>query len=194
MVDKIDRPDPPPAYVVREPTESKRDKPKEERRQEDLPTFQRKEADPYHGKFQADAPSKTFKVPFSEIGQFHFLRAVPRHGVPIVDANLIWKDGTKLPGVSFLLKNWQDFMKIKNLKSGEAIPISFWNYGGDPIEITVRSITTSGPWNMRNIEKQKTEAKSAPQKVTLPWWRNRLSFYGLGALALITLILFLLFR
>ncbi len=154
MVEKIDRPEAPPAYAVREPTESKRDKPKEERRQEDLPTFQRQGADPYRGKFQSEAPSKTFKVPLEEIGRLNFLRAVPRHGVPMADADLVWKDGTKIPGVSFLIKNWQDFMKLKNLKSGEPIPADFWNYGGNFLEITMRSTNVSGPWRLKEIENE----------------------------------------
>src|SRR3989338_1255915 len=160
MVYKVDRPEAPPPYAVSRTTETKRDKPQDERRQEDLPTFKKKEEDLYREKFQSEALSKNYRLPLNEIGQFIFVRATPRHGVPMADAELILKDGKKIVGVSFLVKNWQDFLRIKNLKTGQVIPPEFWNYGGTHIEITVRSVSTSGSWNLREMQK---ENKPLPQ-------------------------------
>lgn len=196
MVDKVDRPDAPPPYMVRSPTETKKDKPKEERQQEDLPTFQRsKEEALYREKFQGETgTSKTAKVVLEEIDGLLFKRAIPRHGIPMADADLVWKSGQKLEGVSFLLKNWQDFMQLKNLKAGEKIPPPFWNFGGTHLEITIRSTHTSGPWSFKEIE---AEAKATVQPVaTPPWWQNKKVVLGFcfGALAAAILLILLLSR
>lgn len=193
MVDRVDKPDAPPAYLVKSPTEAKKDKPKEERRQEDLPTFQRgKEEALYREKFQGETSGlKTVKVALAELQGFLFKRATPRHGVPMVDADLIWKDGKQLAGVSFLLKNWQDFMRIKNLKAGEPIPAPFWNYGGSELEITIRTAQISGPWNLREMEAESVQ----PARITkLPWWKNKKIILGgsLTVLGIVIVILLLL--
>lgn len=186
MVDKVDRPEAPPAYQVRSPTETKKDKPKEERRQEDLPTFKKQdEAALYREKFQQDASIlKTVKIPFEEIQAFLFKKAIPRHGAPMADAELVLKDGKKIANVGFLLRGWQDFMKIKNLKPGEMIPPEFWNYQGPQVEITIRSIATSGLWNLREIENEKEPPEAALPKKKIPPWQ----YAVLGAAVLAVLV------
>lgn len=191
MVDRVDKPDAPPPYRVAQTTEAKKDKPQDERRQEDLPTFKQKEKEEslYREKFQSEAMSKTFRIPLEEIGRLHFVRATPRHGVPMADAELVAKDGKKIPGVSFLLKNWQDFMRIKNIKTGEAIPEEFWNYGKTHLEITIRSVTTSGPWNLRDIEKQREEEPvPIPKGFKKPSW-STIGFIAFGLMGLAALLL-----
>lgn len=190
MVDKVDRPDAPPAYAVRAPTESKRDKPKEERRQEDLPTFKKRdEADLYREKFQQETGAiKTVKVPAAEIQAFLFKKAIPRQGSPMADAELVLKEGKKILNVGFLLKGWQEFMKIKNLKPGEVIPPEFWNYQGPQVEITIRSITTSGPWNLREIEPE--AAVPHPEKKKIPPWQY--AVLGAAALAVVSAMIWLM--
>lgn len=195
MVEKVDRPDAPPPYRVNAPGETKQDKPKEERRQEDQPTFKQQQDEAlYREKFQGEsAPAKTFKIPISDIGKLSFVRALPRQGVPIADANLIWKDGKKLEGVSFLIKNWQDFMRLKNLRAGEAIPEPFWNYQGEQLEVTLRGVRSSGPWNMRAIEPKPAEVPR-PASSTAAIWRQPW-VWGCaagGVLLLILLIFFLM--
>ncbi|MBI4124778.1 MAG: hypothetical protein HY466_02465 [Deltaproteobacteria bacterium] len=172
MVHRIDdKPEVPPAYTVKAPTESKKDKPREERRQEDLPTFKKQdEAALYREKFQQDASIlKTVKIPAADIQSFLFKKAIPRHGAPMVDTELVLKDGKKIANVGFLLKGWQDFMRIKNLKPGEPVPEEFWNYQGPQVEITIRSITTSGPWNLREIERGQGAAPADKKKTISAW-------------------------
>lgn len=193
MVDRVDKPEAPPPYRVTQTTEAKKDKPQDERRQEDLPTFKQKDKGEnlYREKFQSEASSKTFKVPLNEIQRLLFLRAVPRHGVPMVDADLIGRDGKKIPSISFLLKNWQDFMQIKKLKAGETIPPPFWSYGGTHIEVTMRSISTSGPWNLREIEKQREKEPLAVAKgFKKPSW-STIGFIAFGLMGLAALLLYL---
>ncbi len=175
MVDKVDRPEAPPPYAVTHTTETKRDKPQDQKRQEDLPTFKKKEEDLYREKFQSEVLSKNYRLPLNEIEQLLFIHATPRHGVPMADAELILKDGKKITGVSFLLKNWQDFMQIKNIKTGQAIPQEFWNYSGTDLEITVKSVSTSGSWNLREIQKEAPPPtlQTAPNRIWIgfkKWW------------------------
>ncbi|OGQ47910.1 MAG: hypothetical protein A3H42_01355 [Deltaproteobacteria bacterium RIFCSPLOWO2_02_FULL_46_8] len=156
MVDKIDKPDAPSPYAVGGTTEAKKDKPRDQQNQEDLPTFKRQNPNLYREKFQGElGVSKTVKVPLDQIDKILFRRATPYHGVPTAEANLVWKDGRTTEGVSFRIKNWQDFLKIKNLKQGEMIPPPFWNFGGEELEIIIVKMgTTSGSWDVREIQKQ----------------------------------------
>ncbi len=155
MVDKIDRPDAPSPYAVTGTTETKRDKPQDQRGQEDLPTFKQTGPSLYKEKFQSESSViKTVLVPLSDIDSLKFRRATPRQGAPTVEADLILKDGKTLEGISFLLKNWQDFLQIKNFKIGDKILPAFWNHGGKNLEITLRPVATSGPWHLKEIQSQ----------------------------------------
>lgn len=155
MVDRIDKPDAPPSYMVKSPTETKKDKPKEQKGQEDLPTFQHSKQSLYQEKFQGSSDAlKTIQVPIAEIRKLVFHRATPHLGVPTAVADLVWKDGKVLEGASFLLRNWQDFLKIKNLKPGEPIPEPYWNFRGEVLEVTLRQkIQTSGSINLKELER-----------------------------------------
>lgn len=180
MVDKIDKPEAPSPYRVEATTQSKEDKQKEENRQEDLPTFKKQESTLYREKFQSEMqPAQTFKVPLEHIKELVFRRALPRHGVPTVEADLIWSDGKKTEGISFLLKRWQDFMLLKNLKPGTAIPNQFWGTPPD-LEVTVRPLTPSGLWHLKTLEetsskttKLEKETKSVQLFKKLKWMNEQ---------------------
>lgn len=195
MVDKIDKPEAPSPYAIGATKETKRDKPREEGGQEDLPTFKREDSSLYREKFQKEpGTSKTVKVAVVHIEKLLFRRATPHHGVPTAEANLVWKDGRTTDGVNFRIQNWQDFLKIKNLKQGEIIPPPFWNYGGEELEITIVKLgTTSGSWNLRELQRedQKPKRRHKPFLNAVrginPWMA------GLCFLAFITLFLLGLF-
>lgn len=172
MVDKIDKPDAPSPYAVGGTTETKRDKPRDQQNQEDLPTFKQQNPNLYREKFQGElGTSKTVKVSLDQIDKILFRRATPYHGIPTAEANLVWKDGRTTEGVSFRIQNWQDFLKIKNLKQGEMIPPPFWNFGGKELEIIIVKMgTTSGSWNVREIQKQ--EIQKQKPKTTIQNWRD----------------------
>ena len=165
MVDKIDKPEAPPPYAIGSTTETKRDKPQDQKGQEDLPTFQKENHSLYREKFQESGGAlKTIRVPLNEIAKLLFRRTTPRHGSPTAEADLVWRDGKVTEGVSFLLQNWQDFLKIKNLKVGETVPEIFWQQGITHLEVTIWQAAGSGPWNLREIEKQKREAWEAKKQ------------------------------
>lgn len=190
MVDKVDKPTPPPAYAVTGATGTKQDKPREERGQEDLPTFQRQKSSPFSEKFQGQGGyTKTVYVPLRQIQQLQYKRATPRQGIPTADADLSLRDGTKLENVSFLLHNWQDFMQIKNLKPGEIIPENFWQTGGDRLEVTVRSVNTSGPWNLKEIEEE-SQSPTGPDPDRAQKLKKWIG-WGIAGLVLVGIILIL---
>lgn len=205
MVDKVDKPDAPKPYTVQSPNETKRDKPKDQQAQEDLPTFKQQEQSLYEEKFRSGPGTfRTFNVPINRITKFLYRRAVPHHGTPTVIADLYWKDGRKTEGVNFLLKGWQEFLTIKNLKFGDIIPPEFWNYHKPHIEITVRQKEHTGSsWNLRAMEKKKGAGpKTAPSKpkfslkIFLSKNRKTLvrrSLYAFGILITLSVLLFILF-
>lgn len=195
MVDRVDKPDRTTSYGVKGPTETKKEKPREEHRQEDLPTFKQKEHSVYEEKFQSgSAPLKTVRVPLDRIQKMIFRRAVPFHGNPMAEADLIWKDGRATESVTFLLRNWQDFLKIKNLKSGETLDPAYWSSPSGHLEVTLwKKTTTSGSWNLRELQTPKTEPAAAPKKWWWKkWWLERHVVTGLavvGGVLLLTLLI-----
>lgn len=194
MVDKIDKPDRTTAYGVKGPTETKKEKPREEHRQEDLPTFKQKEHSLYEEKFQSGlTPLKTIRVPLDRIEKILFRRAVPFHGNPMAEADLIWKDGRATESVTFLLRNWQDFLRIKNLRSGEILEPSYWSSPGGHLEVTLwKKTSTSGSWNLREMPPQKSEAPEGKKK---NWWQERPFIIGsavVGGILILALLIFLI--
>lgn len=194
MVDKIDRPEAPPAYAITGTTETKRDKPQDQKGQEDLPTFQKENPSLFKEKFQGGAGvGKTIHLPISEIRMFKFRRAVPRHGAPVVEADLVLKDGKMVEGISFLLQHLQDFLKIKNLRIGDPIPDIFWKKG-ETMELTIRPPSSSGPWNLKEIQK---ESRTAPP-LSKEWeWfleNRRVLLYSAGIIGIVVILAIYLTR
>lgn len=215
MVDRVDKPDAPNPYAVPSATETKKDKPKEERRQEDLPTYQQKEDEEkralYEEKFSSSATVlKTLRVSLNRIDRLLFRRALSYRGSPTIEADLVWKDGRTTEKILFLLKSWQEFFKIQKLKSGDEISPPFWKHHPTYLEISVRQRGhTSGSWRMQQQQPSKETAKIvSTQRSETSWQRfyRRLGFwdekskrvrkttlllYGLGIL-IITIYLMIL--
>jgi len=169
MVDKIDRPDAPSPYSIKAATETKKDKPKEERSFEEKANYQQSQGNQEWEKFQTDSSlRRTVRVPMEEIEKLIYRRASPRQASPTVDADLIWKNGTVTENVSFLLKQWGDFLKLKNLTPGTPIPSVFWAHGNE-LEISIpQSRSGSGPWSLAQIEKHN---RNLPEDETSLWVR-----------------------
>lgn len=215
MVDRVDKPDAPNPYAVPSATETKKDKPKEERRQEDLPTYQQKEDEEkralYEEKFSSSATVlKTLRVSLNRVDRLLFRRALSYRGSPTIEADLVWKDGRTTEKILFLLKSWQEFFKIQKLKSGDEIPSPFWKQHPTYLEIAVRQRGhASGPWKMPQQPPSKETAQtSSTQRAETGWQRlgrhlglwdekskgirkTRLLLYGLGIL-IITIYLMIL--
>lgn len=195
MVDKIDKPDIPPLYTVKSPGETKGDKQHEERGQEDLPTFQKEQKSLYQEKFQGGlGPSQTFKVPLEKIQKMIFKRALPFHGTPTAEADLFWVDGRVSEQVSFLLRNWQDFLRLKNFRVGEMIPPTYWNYTGTELEITIRQKTqTSGSWNIQGSAPSKAPIPTPqPKSAGFKWNARKLAIAGAALLIGLSVLVYIL--
>lgn len=188
MVDKIDKPDAPSPYAVLGTTETKKDKPQDQRGQEDLPTFQKDNPSLYKEKFQAEGGvGKTIHLPVSEIKMLKFRRANPKQGAPTVEADLILNDGKMVEGVSFLLKHLQDFLKIKNLKIGDTIPDTFWKES-EILEITIRPPSTSGPWNLKEMQQTRPAPKAATKEQNWFYENRGPLLYVAGIIGLIVVL------
>lgn len=155
MVDRIDKPLKPDSYRIEQTTEPKRDKPQGDRNQHENSEFQQKQGETYEKKFASKSSrSKTFRIPTDKISHLIFRKAIPYHGAATCEVILHWKDGRVTENASFLLKNWQDFLRLKNLKLGEKVAESFWKLEKKFLEITVRQQgATSGATNLREIQK-----------------------------------------
>ena len=155
MVDRIDKPQKPDMYRVKQTTETKRDKPNSDQQQQEGSEFQRQEKKTYEKAFQTRSiRSKTFRVSVDKIGKLIFRKAIPYHGSATCEADLHWKDGRVTENIAFLLKNWQDFLRMKNLKTGTELAEVFWKTEKKILEITIRQKgATSGSLNIKEMQK-----------------------------------------
>ena len=95
----------------------------------------------------------------------HFRVFWSRQGTPAVEATLLWQDGKTTEGVTFLLARREDFLHIRHLRPGSAIPENFWRHGTH-LEMSIpQSTTTSGPWSYQEMER--VEQFSSPPLA--PW-------------------------
>lgn len=155
-------------YRVEQATETKRDKSKSGQNPQENSEFQQQRRDLFDKNFAVGSiRAKTFRIPIAKIDRLIFKRAIPYHGAANCEVNLRWKDGRVTENAGFLLKNWQDFLRLKNLKPGETVESSFWKTEKPYLEITVRQQgPTSGSLNLREI--QKLEQNAAEHVGTAP--------------------------
>ncbi|MDO8494256.1 MAG: hypothetical protein Q7S68_02855 [Deltaproteobacteria bacterium] len=188
MVDKVDKPDRPPnPYRVESSTGTKQDKPHDQQNQQDLATFQHQKKSIFSEKFQSEnVHLRSLKIPFTEIQELKFRRAMPWHGIPTAEADLVKKDGTQVAQSLFILKNWQDFMKIRSLRPGSVVPEAFWKTNEPHLEVTIRVSSGSGSWNTRQMEEAPPAVvdsnKKTPEQKTI-------LYFGIGAGILILIFL-----
>ena len=184
MVDKIDRPDPPPSYAVTASAETKKDRPHEERHpEEEIARYQKEVSSKGWEKFQAETTAiKTLLVPTRDIRQVLFHRALSRQGSLGIEARLILQDGHVFDRVIFLLPHREDFLKIRLLKSGDVLPEIFGRFGTTREVGIPQSINPRGSWRMRQIEPQQA---AKPQPAT--FWQRPLVWFTAAFVVFFTL-------
>ena len=161
MVEKIDKPDDPSPYTVTAPTETKKDKPREERNpHEEIAKYQKRSSGKEWDKFTGEMSSvRTLQIPVEEIKQLLLRRLLTRQGNPAIEAKLIWQNGSVTDAVNFLLKKREDFLKIKSLPIDAPIPEYFWK-SERYLEVSIpQRPSTSGSWSYREMEKSDSQSK-----------------------------------
>ena len=131
MVDKVDRPETPAPYVIREPSQTKEDRHQQQDQKEEAERKQRKEIEggDWRKFGKQNAIIKQLRVPRERIARCLY-RAVTLHsGIGTLMVDVMWRDGKRTRGALMLVTRLEDFIRLKKLRPGEPVPEELWAKG-----------------------------------------------------------------
>jgi len=169
MVERVSKPEAPPAYHILPAKEAKDDKSRKEQHEEGEEHYQKGEGKANWEKFRGRAMTiKPVRVPRDRIDRILFKNSILRSGVAILEGSVVWKDGRTTESALFLMAGTEDFMKLKRFRKGQVVPESFWAKGPE-IEMGIVQVESpSGSWSIREIEREAKEEKPHGRKI--PSW------------------------
>ncbi len=131
MVEKIDRPEAPPPYVIREAKQTKEDRHQQQNPKEDAEREQRKQLESGEWKKfgRQSAVIKQIRVPREKIARCHYRGVTLHSGIGTLMVDLFWKDGKRTIGALLLVTRLEDFIRLKKMKPGEQVPEELWAKG-----------------------------------------------------------------
>lgn len=175
MVEKVDKPQAPPAYQILPTKEAKDDQSRKQEQEEGEEHYQKSDVGADWGKYRGRAMTiKPVRVARDRIDRVLFRNTVLKSGMGILEASVVWKDGRTTEPVLFLLPRPEDYMKLRLMKRGQTVPDNFWAKG-DQIDMgIVQMEPQSGSWSTKDLSH---EAKA--RKAVAPLSSSLLSKIGL---------------
>jgi len=160
MVEKIDRPDAPPAYRITEAKKTDEDQHQQQDQRDDAEKKYQKQLD---GKDWTKYGRRTtvikpVRVPRERIAKCIFRSVSLYKGIGILQVKVIWKDGRTTEIALIRVPHLEDFTRLKKLSPGNEVPVEFWG-SGPQVELGIpQSISSSGPIHFDQIKRQEKES------------------------------------
>ncbi len=169
MVEKIDRPQAPPAYQVLPSKEAKEDQSRRQEYEEGEEHYQKSASSSEWGKYRGRAMTiKPVRVPRDRIAKVLYRSASLKSGMGILEATVVWKDGRTSEPVLFLIPRLEEYMKVRLLKRGQPVPENYWAKS-DPVEMgLVQMEPTSGSWEMKELRREAKTTAGPVKKGSFP--------------------------
>jgi hypothetical protein len=168
MVEKVDRPEAPAPYVVREAKQTKEDRHQQHNPREDAEREQRKQIEGKEwSKFgRQSAVIKSLRVPRERIARFLYRGATLHSGIGTLMVDVAWKDGRLTRGALMLITRLEDFMRLRKLRPGEQVPEGLWAKGPTVELGIIQRVKGGGGFPGRDIGGRKVQEKQvqAPEK------------------------------
>ena len=145
MVERINKPDARRPYKITAAKESREDQHHQQNPKEDEEKrYQKKLESKNWGKYGSrTVVIKPYRVPRSKIKQCLFRSVSLRSGVGTLETQIVWVDGRITKQALILLRTLDDFIKLKKLKPGDAVPIDIWGRE-EMLEIGIPQVLDSG--------------------------------------------------
>jgi hypothetical protein len=179
MVERIDRPEAPQPWKIKETGRTKDDRhsqQQEESKEQKKKKFEKRaEGDKWKKLGGRTMVIKPMRVPLKDIKALRYRNVTMHSGIVTLEASMEWKIGRVSDGVVVRLAGLDAYMKVKRLKIGDEVPRELWAIS-DPLEVGIpMESSSSGSFNTEEIER---EAAAARQKET-PKPRTSRSFLEL---------------
>lgn len=162
MVEKVDKPQAPPAYQILPSKEAKDDESKREQYEEGEEHYQKGGGSEQWAKYRGRAMTiKPVRVPRERIDRVLFKNTVTKSGMGILEAAVVWKDGRTTDPVLFLIPRPDEYMKIRLLKRGQVVPESYWAKGPEIEMGLVQMEPSSGSWGTKELKREAKAVRAA---------------------------------
>ncbi|MBI4366861.1 MAG: hypothetical protein HY543_08600 [Deltaproteobacteria bacterium] len=166
MVEKIDRPDPPPTYqvVATSPTKDNRGQSATPQQQEDEFSSPGTEMEwrKFHTRVQ---DRRLLRLAREEIQHAYFRHVTLKARAVILEADLILTDGRFLGGVQFLLPHLDTYLQWKGFAIGQEIPLTQM-MPGPLIEASV----PHERWPAAGVPEDSGPVRARPPAAGQAWW------------------------
>lgn len=158
MVERINKPEAPPAYEVQATKETDDDQSRREN-QEEPEGSDKKDVGTGWSKFSSrKLIVKNIKVPKNRIDKVLFRNTALRSGSCVLEAKIIWKDGRSTEPALFMMNHIENYMRLKAFKRGQIVPEDFWAVGPEIQIGVVQEGSITGSWNLKEPARgKKTE-------------------------------------
>ena len=146
MVDKIDRPEAPPAYFITRAKDAKESQHEQKgQRDEEGERRQKEQAEKDWSKFDRKTTViKPLQTKREKIARCLFRTVVLHGGVATLQVDVMWKDGHKTDGALVLLARLDDYLKLKRFAKGQEVPEEFWSRQGR-VDLGIIQVISSAP-------------------------------------------------
>jgi hypothetical protein len=157
MVDKVDRPEAPPTWRIKEAKRTQDDRPSQQQ-QESAEKKKEKFEKRNEGTWQKfDSRSmivKPMRIPLRDIKSVIFRNVTMHSGITTMEGDLHWTSGRVTEGAMFGIGGFDEFVKAKRFQPGQEVPREVWAKS-DPLEVGIpQERAPSGPFAMEEIERQ----------------------------------------
>jgi len=166
MIDKIDRPEAPPAYYITRPKDAKESQHEQQERKDEEGERRRKEASEKEwSKFdRRTTVIRPHSARREQIRRCLFRGVFLHSGVGTLQLDVIWRDGHKTAGALVLLARLEDYLRLKKFSPGQEVPDTFWSHGGK-VEMGLIQVISSG---VPSRQGARTEAEGRGARKTSP--------------------------
>ena len=163
MVDRIDRPDAPQPWKIKQTGRTKDDRhsqQQEESKEQKQKKFEKRANEGTWEKLGGRTMViKQMRVPLRDIKAMRYRNVTMHSGIVTLEADLDWKNGRVSEGVVVRLAGLDAYMKVKHLTIGNEVPREFWALA-DPLEVGIPvESASSGSFNTEEIEREVTDAR-----------------------------------
>jgi hypothetical protein len=181
MVDKVDRPEAPVPWKIKEPAKTKddrRSRQQEESKEQKKEKFEKRASEGKWQKFDSRTMViKPIRVPLRDIKGFRFCSVTIHSGVATMEADMDWVNGRVTDGAMVRIGGFEEYVKAKHLSIGQDVPRELWAKS-DPLEVGIpQAKTPSGSFAVQELEREAQEAKKKAPPPTPK--RSLLSAIGL---------------
>lgn len=168
MVERIDRPDAPQPWKIKETGRTKDDRPsqqQEESKEQKKKKFEKRAGEGTWKKLGGRTMViKQMRVPLRDIKAMRYRNVTMHSGIVTLEADMEWQSGRTSEGVVVRLGGLDTYMKVKHLKIGGEVPREFWALA-DPLEIGIPvESASSGSFNTEELEREAVNAQKETRK------------------------------